>query len=377
MSPSLPRHLLRHADGRRLYVYGELRGQLPAGEVPATPPPLHQRWDALTGTWVAISPARNGRPNIAVLPLADHGECPLCPGGPEVPFSYEAAVFENCFPTLVEEPPLPESSDPRIESSFGRCEVVLYTEAHSGSLGTLDPAEVCRVVAVWCDRSQALWADPEHPFVLVFENRGEEVGATLSHPHGQIYAFGHLPPLITSRMDVFRWHRRAKRECLGCAVANDDAASDRVVVKNDAFAVAVPFAARWPYEVHVRARRHGLRRLGDLAPAEQVHLAAALQEVVQRYDGLFGHELPYMMTVLEAPDGADDWHLAVEFLPPHRGPGQLKVRASVETATGMFMNDTLPESSASELAAVKVEEMSWAGVSVPAVTHPIEAQPND
>ncbi len=122
----------------------------------------------------------------------------------------------------------------------------------------------------------------------------------------------------------------------------------------------MPFAAHWPYEVHVRARRHGVRRLADLQPSERRDLASALRDVVLRYDGLFGFELPYMMVLLEAPadagtdEAAPDWHFAVEFYPPHRSERLTKVRASVETATGLFITDTLPEASAARLAAVAV-----------------------
>lgn len=118
--------------------------------------------------------------------------------------------------------------------------------------------------------------------------------------------------------------------------------------------VAVPFAARWPFEVRIRARRHGLRRLTDLEPAEQVELAALVRVVVARYDGLFEFELPYMMVVNEAPADVPDWHLSVEFLPPHRTAELTKVRASVETAAGQFINDTLPEQSAARLAAIPI-----------------------
>jgi UDPglucose--hexose-1-phosphate uridylyltransferase len=369
------RHDLRRADGRRLLIYGELRGDLVHdGTRPAEQAALHQRHDALTDTWVAISPARNQRPNSK---LAERDQravpaCPLCPGGPEVPFSYDAAVFENRWPTLVADPP-PVVDDPRVAPSLGRCEVVLYTEAHLGSLGDLDGAALARVVAVWRDRSAELWADPAHRFVLIFENRGEAVGATISHPHGQIYAFDRVPPFIAARARALDAHRVAKGTCLSCdVVLADEAVPDRQVATGHAFMVAVPFAARWPFEVRIRARRHGLRRLTDLRPTEQVELTTLLRTVVARYDGLFGFELPYMMVVHEAPDDVPDWHLSVEFMPPHRTAELTKIRASVETATGLFINDTLPEQSAARLAAVTVRsvpEQTEPSIVVPSTTH--------
>lgn len=376
---TLTRHTLEHADGRKLYVYGDLLGTLPqepSAAAPADGVALHQRCDQLTGQWVAISPARNTRPqtgtDVPTAPTPTAG-CPLCPGGPEVPFGYRAAVFENRFPSFKPHPPAPPHGD-LVAPSLGRCEVVLYTDGHDGSLATLSPEQVATVVAVWCDRSTSLWADARNAFVLIFENRGEAVGATLSHPHGQIYAFDRLPPYIGSKLGVLADHRDRQRSCLTCnVIERDDAAPERTVMTNDTFTVSVPFAARWPYEVHVRARRHGARRLSDLDRGEQLDLAAALQEVVRRYDALFGFELPYMLVAQEAPgdrDGHpwDDWHLAFEFLPPHRSRSKLKVRASVETAAGLFINDTLPEASAAALKAADVSTNSWDGVAVPAIT---------
>ncbi len=365
------RHDLSRADGRRLFIYGELRGSLTDEALePTEQPALHQRHDALSDTWVAISPARNRRPNSSLdggRETSDH--CPLCPGGPEVPFSYEAAVFENRWPSLVELPP-PVGADPRVAAARGRCEVVLYSEVHRGSLATLDGPSLARVLAVWRDRSAALWLDPAHRFVMVFENRGEAVGATISHPHGQIYAFDRMPPIVAARVGVLERHRARHGACLSCAVVDEDArAPERAVTSGEHFTVAVPFAARWPFEIRIRARRHGLRRLTDLEPTEQVELAALLREVVTRYDGLFGFELPYMMVVHEGPRDVPDWHLSVEFLPPHRSAQLTKIRASVETAAGLFINDTLPEQSAGRLAAVEFvrpAEQATHSIAVPA-----------
>ena len=137
---------------------------------------------------------------------------------------------------------------------------------------------------------------------MPFENRGEEIGATLSHPHGQIYAFGHLPPAIERRVAALvdgRARTGALRQ--SCAVVAEQLASERIVHADPHWAVGVPFAPRWPFEVHVRAIRHGARRLADLTADEARALAGALHDVVERYDGLFGFELPYMLV---GPRGA-------------------------------------------------------------------------
>ncbi|MGZ6314183.1 MAG: galactose-1-phosphate uridylyltransferase [Candidatus Limnocylindrales bacterium] len=363
----LPRTDFPLPDGRTVRIYGEVPGAPPETVARRQPAELHLRRDELTATWIAVSPARNVRPhrsdaeraglNDAAPAVpgspAERFACPLCPGGPELPVGYEAAVFDNRFPSLVPDPPpVPDSAEAGYAPALGRCEVVMFTHRHEGNFATLTPAETARVIAVWRDRTSELWEDPRNAFVMPFENRGAEIGATLSHPHGQLYAFGHLPPMIERRVAALVAGRARRGSCLTCAVVARELGSGRIVQENPHWAIGVPFAARWPYEVHVRAIRHGARRLADLGPDETVSLAGALHGVVERYNGLFGFELPYMMVVQEAPRGADDWHLGIELYPPHRTRDLLKIRASVETATGLFINDTLPEASAKLLAAI-------------------------
>jgi UDPglucose--hexose-1-phosphate uridylyltransferase len=350
----LLRHELQDGTGRRLFVYGSLHGTLPPAGENGAPTGLHKRFDPFTRTWVAVSASRNARPNDA-RPDDPPRECPLCPGGAEVPFPYESAVFENRFPALAGEPP---AVDPRplAAPAVGRCEVVLYTDEHEGSLATLSDDAVGRVLAMWRDRSRELWGDPRHAFVMIFENRGVAAGATLSHPHGQIYAFDHVPPVQREKTAALQEHRGRTGRCLACEMRDADD-GERRVAANDSFVVSVPYAARWPYEVHVRARRHGLRRLADLTAEEELDLGLALRDVVYRYDRLFENPLAYMMVAQEAPEESDDWHLHFEFSPPNRSASQLKVRASVETATGFFINDTLPEASAHALAGIHVPDL--------------------
>jgi UDPglucose--hexose-1-phosphate uridylyltransferase len=346
----LSRHELEHADGRRVFVFGSLVDGTELGEgVETRVGDIHRRLDPLTDEWVVISPHRNVRPNDPE-PVEDAGRaCPICPGGLELPFAYEAAVFENRFPSLVADPPAPPASAGATAPAGGRCEVVVYTARHDTSFGAMTPHELGRLLAIWIDRTRELWADVRHELVLPFENRGAEAGATLVHPHGQIYAFDHLPPITRAKAAAHRRHREREGACLGCAVVGA-----ATFARNESFAVAVPFAPRWPYEVAVRARRHGLGRLADLSPNEQVDLIRALRDVALRYDALFGEETPYLMTAQEAPRGAPDWHLAFEFFPLRRSRTATKIRASVETAAGVFLNDVLPEDAAARLAELDV-----------------------
>jgi UDPglucose--hexose-1-phosphate uridylyltransferase len=349
---ALPRHELRHDDGRRVLVYGALADGARLDRTASTDVEgIHMRFDLGSAEWVAISPARNVRP-LDSADVSRETACPICPGNIELPFSYEAAVFENRFPSFVADPPAP-SANPLAARSRGRCEVVVYTPRHEVSFGALSVEEMGRLLAIWTDRSNELWSDDAHELVLIFENRGAEAGATLAHPHGQIYAFDRLPPITAAKARAHASYRKEHGACLGCALV--DGSAERTVVRNESFAVAVPYAPRWPYEVAVRARRHGVGRLGDLAPGEQVDLANALRDVALRYDALFESASPYLMVLQEAPSMQPDWHFAVEFFPLHRTKEKTKIRASVETATGMFLNDVLPEDAARSLAALSAE----------------------
>jgi UDPglucose--hexose-1-phosphate uridylyltransferase len=374
---ALDRHEVFHPDGRQFLLYGDVDDSTMAAiaSQPADsghdPSPLHRRYDRLTGAWILVSPTRNVRPSTTTT-----GEgappCPLCPGGPELPGPFGLAVFDNRYPSMSPLAPEPEVGNGElVRSSLGRCLVVVYTSDHIEHLAELSLQQFAEVVAVWRDRTAALWAEG-YDYVMAFENHGSDVGATLPHLHGQLYSFGHLPPTIATKLAGHGDHRRRHGDCLGCRLVAEDLAGDRVIHANEHFVAAVPFASRWPLEVHVRARRHGTGRLGDLDAGAALDLVRALDDVVRRYDRLWGFPLPYMMCVQEAPparcgDGAEDWHLHVELLPPHRNPHRLKVRASVETALGTFINDTVPEQVAAELRAVCVEARDWTGVTVPSV----------
>jgi UDPglucose--hexose-1-phosphate uridylyltransferase len=370
---NIERRDVTHPDGRCFSLYGDiadatidaLRAQ-PA-DTGHDPHLLHRRYDRLTGAWVLVSPSRNVRPSTTTTG-ASAPACPLCPGGVELPGPYELAVFENRFPSL--SPHAPDPVGELVGPSRGQCLVVVYTSEHVEDLRELSRQQFANVVAVWRDRTTALWAEGNE-YVMAFENHGSDVGATLPHLHGQIYALDHIPPVIATKLASHAGHRRDHAECLGCRLVTDDVGSERVIHDNDHFVAALPFAPRWPLEIHVRAKDHGVGRLADLHGPAAVDLVRALSDVIGRYDGLWGFELPYMMCVQEAPPahhaGAGDWHLHVELLPPHRNPSRLKVRASVETALGVYINDTAPESMAASLRAVEPPAYAWDGVVVPVI----------
>jgi UDPglucose--hexose-1-phosphate uridylyltransferase len=321
-----------------------------------------RRRDPISGQWRTFAAHRQDR---TFLPPAE--ECPLCPtrgGSPatEVPWSeFDVAVFENRFPSFVANPPepsVPASELYGVEPNLGATEVVVYSDDHRASMGSLGVERLRLLVDVWADRYAELGAREEVAYVFVFENRGESVGVTLHHPHGQIYAYPEIPPTAAQELASARQHMEATGTCVMCdVVAQERAEAVRLLGRNDAFVAYVPFAARFPYEVHVTAHRH-VPSLLDLSDPERNALAAMLSEVVVRYDGLFGFELPYVMSMHQAPTDEGEWqsisHLHIEFTPFHRSAQRLKYLAGSELGAGAFLNDVVPEQAAASLRGVSV-----------------------
>ncbi len=318
------------------------------------------RLDELRGEEVVYAIHRQER---TFLPSRDH--CPLCPTRPggragervrpetEIPFpAFEIAVFENRFPAF--------------QTPHGAAEVVVYTDDHDASFGTLPPERAEALMWVWRHRYMELGAREDIEYVLIFENRGVEVGVTLHHPHGQIYGYPFLPPVPALEL-------AADDRLGGCApcelLRRELEDGRRVVHENEGVVVYVPYAARWAYEAHVVLREHRPSLL-ECEAAELRLLAAGLQALARGYDALFDRPFPYVMAVHQEPTAAashtvaasrsaaasrpaavdtGQGHLHVEFYPPLRTADKLKYLAGSEQGAGTFISDTLPEESAARL----------------------------
>jgi UDPglucose--hexose-1-phosphate uridylyltransferase len=324
------------------------------------------RLDPLSGEWITVAAKRLGRPVTTSA-----RDCPFCPApagagqkaeeASEAPRAdYGVAVFENRFPAFS---PRPEAEEPalggdglyRAEPARGRAEIVLYSPRHDVHLATMPTAQVRLLVDVWQDRTEALYADPAVQYVFVFENRGHEIGQTIDHPHGQIYGYPFLPPRVARERELVLAHRREEGDCLQCAILRaEEADGRRLVEADDDWLAFVPFAPRFPFELHLVPRRHA-GWLGALGPTEKDGLARLLQRTLARYDGLHATPMPYMMCIFQAPRadlGGDLWHLRVAFYPLHRAQGRMKYLAGSESGAGAFLQDARPEDMAAALRAV-------------------------
>ncbi len=316
-----------------------------------------QRLNELRGERVVYAIHRQDR---TFLPAREH--CPLCPTRPgreetEIPFpAFEIAVFENRFPAF--------------EAPEGVAEVVVYTDRHEDSFATLAPERAEALMWVWRQRYEELGAREDVEYVLIFENRGVEVGVTLHHPHGQIYGYPFLPPV--PKLELAADERLGG--CAPCALlAREFEDGRRIVYENEGVVAHIPYAARWPYEAHVVMREHRASLL-DCEAEELRLLADGLQALARGYDALFDRPFPYVMVVHQAPTatrqtptatqtptqrspatapsparGEGSGHVHVEFYPPLRTAEKLKYLAGSEQGAGVFIGDTLPEESAAAL----------------------------
>lgn len=304
------------------------------------------RFDPMRGEWVAYATERNDR---TFLPT---DFCPLCPSGPgghsEVPLdTFEVVVFENRFPAFGPD----RVNDRPVRPSSTGCEVVVYTPEHTLTLAGLTSERVRLLVDVWAERYVDLGSRPEVQYVYIFENKGEEVGVTLHHPHGQIYALPFVPPFAAAELRTASEHFELHGRCLHCDELEREAAGPRALFDRGGMVGFVPNAARWPYEVHVYPRRH-VASIAELDATERSELADALLRTARAYDLHFGFSTPYVMAMHQAPTDGRSWpgaHLHVEFYPPHRRRDRLKYLAGVELGAGTFVNDTRPEDTSAHL----------------------------
>jgi UDPglucose--hexose-1-phosphate uridylyltransferase len=314
------------------------------------------RLDPLVDEWVAVAAHRQTR---TYKPPTT--ECPLCPSTPdfssEIPAAdYDVVTFENRFPSFSERvsglgggaitPVTPT------RPGAGRCEVVCFTSDHNGSFAGLTPERVRTVVDAWADRTAAMNALPEVEQVFCFENRGEEIGVTLHHPHGQIYAY----PYVT---------QRTRQHLLGLAKHGPDLFADilaaerggpRVVAANDHWTAFVPAFARWPYEIHVYPNQQ-VPDIPALCDDARDAFGPVYLEVLRRLDGLFDMSMPYIAAWYQAParTGRDAYRLHLQVTSNRRAPGKLKYMAGSEAAMGAWVNDVPPEQAALQLREVAAE----------------------
>jgi UDPglucose--hexose-1-phosphate uridylyltransferase len=377
----------RLADGRELIYFDDPDTTLDAVRavdaraLDPRPETATMRLDVLTGDWISIAAARQNR---AFLPPPELD--PLAPQSStnpsEIPARYDVAVFENRSPSFGpalapthgdsrahdDAPASPNAdahddaaADPprgladlatldigRTRTSVGRCEVVCFSPDTEGSFGTLTVTRARTVIEAWADRTAALSALPGVEQVFPFENRGEAIGVTLGHPHGQIYAYPYITPRTTRLLESID---RAGADLFARILAFEQD-SERVVMRGDHWTAFVPFAARWPLEVHVLPHRH-VADFAELSDAERHELAPLYLRLLRGVDALYDTPTPYIAAWHQAPVhvARDVVRLHLELTSPRRAADKLKFLAGSEAAMGAWIGDVPPEHAAERLRA--------------------------
>lgn len=309
------------------------------------------RWHPFIKDWVMIASHRQARPQMP------KDWCPFCPSCGKVD-NYEVAVYDNDFPALMQNPPAvdPVATDFfHTAPAYGKCEVILYAPEHTKTLPELSDAHMEKLVDLWTERFDTIRQDEKIKYVFIFENRGEVVGVTMPHPHGQIYGYSWIPKKIELEVSAATEYHTETGTCLFCkTIAEELSAKDRVIFENEHFAVVLPFFTEYPYGVYIYAKRH-FGNLTQMTMHERTQLAITIRDTVGMLDSLFDKQFPYMMCMHQEPvnsgDFSETYHFHIEFFPPMRSGDKQKFNASSETGVWAHCNTTAPEDIAIELRA--------------------------
>ncbi|MCI8600711.1 MAG: galactose-1-phosphate uridylyltransferase [Oscillospiraceae bacterium] len=311
------------------------------------------RYNPISKDWVMVASHRQNRPQMP------KDWCPFCPGpdNAKVPSEgYEVLRYMNDFPALQQAPPEPDDVETglfKTAPAYGRCEVVLYSDQHRAQLKDLPDAHVHKLAHLWQDCFCDMKRDPKLEYCFIFENRGDVVGVTMPHPHGQVYGYPFVPQKIRDESANARDYYDETGRCLFCDCLKDELEDGRrIIFQNESFVVYVPFFSPITYGVHITARRH-LGDLSQMTDGELEQLGETVRDVAGMYDSLFDRPFPYMMCMHNAPlnGGQDSYHFHIEFFPPMRSAEKQQFFASSETGAGAWCNPTRPEEKAAELQA--------------------------
>jgi len=312
------------------------------------------RFNPILREWVITATHRQERP-LLVSEEDSKKSCPFCVPAEEVPEPYSMVCLPNRFPSLHLQPPQPGIKGDdfyKVLPSQGAAEVVLYSSDHKTTLSQQSVRKITSLISLWQERYRVLGRKKFVRYVFIFENKGEVIGVTMPHPHGQIYAFPFIPPVIERELSSSESYLKEEGRCIHCEVIKKEKEEGRrIISENKDFLAFIPFYARWPYEVHIYPQRHILS-LSEFEEEEKGSLAEILKVVLSRYDHLFNFSFPYVMVIHQSPTDEKDYsyyHFHLEFYPPHRSAQKIKYLAGSESGAGTFINDTSAEEKAKEL----------------------------
>ena len=308
------------------------------------------RYDPIANDWIMVASHRQDRPQMP------QNWCPFCAGSGKVPdHGYDVLRYSNDYPALSADPPEPDIAEGglfAVQPAYGRCEVLLYSDRHDARLAELPDSHVHKLARMWLDVWNDLSGDPGIKYAFIFENRGEVVGVTMPHPHGQAYGYPFIPRIVREEAAGAGDYYKKTGRCLFCDLLSQELAdSRRVINENRYFALYTPFFARTAYSTCITAKRH-IADISGMTGAELDALGEIVRDASAMYDALFDMPFPYMMCMHNAPAGGDHdeyYHFHVEFIPPMRSADKQQFFASSETGAGAWCNPSCPEEKAAEL----------------------------
>lgn len=310
------------------------------------------RYNPLTKDWVMIASHRQNRPQMP------KNWCPFCPGSGNVPDNYDVYKYDNDFPALSQNPPQPDDVANdffKVKESYGKCEVILFSPEHNANLRELSVPHITKLVDLWAERFVDISRDAKIKYIFIFENRGEMVGVTMPHPHGQIYGYSVVPKKIELEVEASKEYYEEKNTCLFCDMLKEEKTFEkRIIFSNEHFTVFLPFFCEYPYGVYIMSNGHK-SNIAQFNHEEKMALAETIKNTTGMLDSLFDINFPYMMCMHNAPinteDTSDYYHFHIEFFPPMRASDKQKFNASSETGVWAHCNPTSPEEKAEELRA--------------------------
>lgn len=311
------------------------------------------RWNPLLRTWTMVASNRQQRPNMP------KNWCPFCPGSGKVPDDYDVYCYNNDFPALTLSPESPDVVGTelyKVKENYGKCEVILYSPEHNKTLPELSVEHIIKLINLWTERYSELSKDNKVKYIFEFENRGEEVGVTMPHPHGQLYAYSFLPLKIKTELDSCRDYYNEKGSCMICDMNKEEAEfKKRVITENNNFIAYLPFFTDYPYGVFIVSKNHK-GNFTEFSEDEKRDLAVILKGITGAFDRLFNKLFPYMMCIHQTPVNCDDYsdsdkyyHFHIEFYPPLRDTSRIKYYASSEMGAWAACNPLSVEDTAEVL----------------------------
>jgi UDPglucose--hexose-1-phosphate uridylyltransferase len=305
------------------------------------------RYNPLTGQWIMVSAVRKKRP------WRPKNFCPFCPGSEETGYGWEVLILPNKFPMLDFKAKRPESDKfYKKARAIGQCSVIVETPEHDlNDLDELSLEQMIKVVKLWRDITQKFIENEKIAYLAIFRNKGEEIGVSLTHPHGQLYALPFIPLKARLKIENSRKYFKRFKECLFCSILEEEKKeSERMIYENRGFVLFMPFFANWTFEIHVYPKRH-IQWFTQLNERELEDLADILRVTTGTLNALFNEQMPYVMNVYQAPFKGkyDFYHLHIEFYPLLREKDKLKYAAGIEMGTWDFTYDGNPEENAQKL----------------------------